>query len=86
MKTYTKGNVIIEDIEIGDIHYEYGLGTGIKVEVITEPVFDEDKGGWRWKSKHLATGKEINYFVNPKYSSYGPNLYDYEAYRGIKLK
>lgn len=31
--TYTKGNVIVEKIKIGDIHYEYEYGIGIKSEV-----------------------------------------------------
>jgi len=37
MKTYTKGNVIVEEIKVGDIHYEYELGVGIKCEVTTLP-------------------------------------------------
>ena len=79
-KTHTRGNVIVEDIKIGDIHYEYGrYGVGIKVEVITKPVRDED-GMWAWKSKNLNSGEEIEYGVNEKYVHYGPNLYDYEAY------
>jgi hypothetical protein len=28
--TRTRGNVIIENIKVGDIHYEYELGLGIK--------------------------------------------------------
>lgn len=32
--TMTKGNVVIESIKIGDIHYEYDYGCGVKVEVI----------------------------------------------------
>jgi hypothetical protein len=51
---------------------------GVKVEVISAPVFIDD--GWQWKSKRVSDGKEIDYFVHPKYTHYGPNLYDYEAY------
>ena len=40
--TYTKGNIIVENIKIGDIHYEYGYGLGIKVEVISLPVREGD--------------------------------------------
>jgi hypothetical protein len=29
----------------------------------------------------LGSGKEIDYLVNPKYSHYSSNLYDYEAYK-----
>jgi len=29
----------------------------------------------------VSTGKEINYLVDPKYSHYSANLYDYEAYK-----
>ena len=80
MKTFTKGNVIVEDIKIGDIHYEYDLGLGIKCEVITLPVKNADNQ-YEWKSKNLNSGKIINYLVDPKYSHYAPNLYDYEAYK-----
>ena len=79
--TYTKGNVIVENIKIGDIHYEYDLGLGIKCEVITLPQLSEDGEYWLWKSKNLTSGKEIDYGVNIKISHYGPNLYDYEAYK-----
>jgi hypothetical protein len=78
--TRTKGNVIIEDIKVGDIHYEYELGLGIKCEVLTKPTLTKD-GNWIWKSKNLNSGQEINYFVNPKYPHYSVNLYDYEAYK-----
>ena len=81
-KTFTKGNIIVEDIKIGDIHYEFGYGTGIKVEVTSKPKWDEKNEGWEWDSKVISTGKTINCFVNPKYSHYGPNLYDYIAYAG----
>ena len=79
MKTYTKGNVIVEDIKVGDIHYEYEYGVGIKSEVITKPVQDKD-GMWEWNSKSVNSGEVIHYGVHPEYSHYGPNLYDYEAY------
>jgi len=77
--THTKGNVIVEEIEVGDIHYEYNLGLGIKTEVLTKPKLDEG-GNWIWKSKNVNSDKEIDYLVNPKYLHYSANLYDYEAY------
>lgn len=77
--TYTKGNVIVENIKIGDIHYEYEYGIGIKCEVISMPVRDSD-GLWEWQSKNVNGGAIINYAVHEKYSHYGPNLYDHEAY------
>lgn len=79
MKTMTKGNVIVEDIKIGDIHYEFGYGMGIKCKVLTLPVRDES-GYWTWKSKNIKTGSEITYGVREGLSHYAPNLYDYEAY------
>ena len=84
MKTYTRGNVIVEDIKIGDIHYEYDYGMCIKPEVIALPMKDEDEN-WVWQSKHLKTGDTINYMVNPMYSHYSMKLYDYEAYDGCKM-
>lgn len=80
MATTTKGNVIVENIKIGDIHYEFEYNVGIKSEVISLPVRDED-GYWTWKSKSLKNpDRIIDYGVHEKYSHYGPNLYDYEAY------
>ena len=79
MKTHTRGNVIVEDIKIGDIHqYEYNLG--IKVEVISLPVRSE-KGEWRWQSKQISTGRIIDYLVVEEWSHYSAKLYDYEAYK-----
>lgn len=78
-KILTKGDVEVQNIKIGDIHYEYGYGLGIKSEVITLPVRDND-GYWTWKSKNCTTGQEIDYGVSEEYPHYGPNLYDYEAY------
>ncbi len=79
MATRTKGNVIVEDIKIGDIHYEYEYGIGVKVEVLTLPERNEE-GYWSWKSKNVNTGEEIKYGVHEEYSHYSSNLYDYEAY------
>lgn len=81
--TRTKGNVIVEQIIIGDIHYEYSMGMGVKVEVITHPVRDET-GYWTWKSRNVNGSGVINYGVREGMSHYAPNLYDYEAYRGVK--
>jgi hypothetical protein len=79
-RTLTKGNVIVEDTRIGDIHYEYEYGMGVKCEVITLPALNED-GQWEWKSRNLNSGREISYLVDPKYAHYSANLYDYEAYQ-----
>ena len=82
-KTLTKGDVVVEDIKIGDIHYEFDYGLGVKSEVITTPVRD-DRGYWSWKSKNTKTGDIIDYGVTEDLSHYAPNLYTYEAYTGIK--
>ena len=82
-KVFTKGNVVVNKIKVGDIHYEYEFGMGIKCEVITQPVRTEN-GVWTWESKKLNDGKKIEYLVVENFSHYGPNLYDYEAYPGIK--
>ena len=82
MKTYTGGNVIVEEIKVGDIHYEYEWNVGIKCEVITLPKLNES-GQYEWKSKNINSGKIIDYLVDPKYSHYSSNLYDYEAYNVI---
>lgn len=79
MKTYTKGNVIVEEIKVGDIHYEYEWGVELKTTVQTLPVLKDGK--YTWKSI-TDEGKIINYVVDPKYPScYSVNLYDYQAYK-----
>ena len=78
-KTLTKGNIVVEDIKIGDVQYEYEYGVGIKSTVITLPVRDDD-GYWTWKNKQ-ESGSIINYGVREGFSHYAPNLYDYEAYQ-----
>lgn len=76
----TKGNVIVNEIKIGDIHYEYDMGLGFKSKVLTKPV-QNDKDHWEWDSENLTTGKTIHYMVNPKFPAcYAVNLYNYEAY------
>lgn len=80
MTTMTRGNVIVENIKVGDTHYEYEYNLGIKCEVVTLPVRDSE-GYWTWKSKNLTTGKEIIYGVREGMSHYSSNLYDYEAYK-----
>ncbi len=76
----TKGNVIIENIKIGDIHYEYGYGMCIKSKVLTLPTRNKN-GLWVWTSLNLTTNKEIRYAVSEDYIHYSSNLYDYEAYK-----
>lgn len=85
MKTKTRGNVIVEDIKAGDIHYEYDMGMGIKCQVETLPVLKD--GSWTWKSKNLTSGAIIDYSTldvnseNYQFSQqFGIKLYDYEAY------
>ncbi len=76
----TRGNVIVEEIKVGDIHYEYECGLGIKCEVITQPIRNEN-GYWSWKSRNLLSGTEISYGVKEGLEHYSSNLYNYEAYK-----
>ena len=83
----TKGGIILENIKIGDIHYEYEYGFYMKSKVITIPIKEEREDGdhyWSWQSESLSNGKIINYGTSEKNNHYGPNLYDYEAYMGCK--
>lgn len=79
-RTHTRGNVIVEDIKIGDIHYEYDYGCGIKCEVISLPKRNDDNQ-WEWNSKNLNSAEEIYYLVDPEYYHYSSKLYDYDAYQ-----
>lgn len=59
-RIFTKGDVEVQNIKIGDIHWEYEMGFYAKVEVITLPEKNVDEDGdtqWRWKSKLLEDGK-----------------------------
>lgn len=84
MKTHTKGDVIVEDIKIGDVHYEYEYGQELVVTVKTLPVKEEreDDNYWTWTSE-TKEGKVVEYGVSDKYSHYGPNIYTYPAYRTL---
>ena len=89
-KATTKGGVVLEDIKIGDIHYEYEYGMCVKsrvIEGIMQTENDEDDDSmWEWKAVHVlpdgTEGRIIHYAVSEKNSHYGPNIYNYEAYSG----
>ncbi len=81
----TKGNIIVNDIQIGDIHYEFDYGFCVRSQVISKPVRDSE-GRWTWQSKHLKTGNIIDYMVTEGFEHYSPNLYDYQAYIGAKYE
>lgn len=83
-KTHTRGNVIVDDIKVGDIHYEFEMGFCIKSEVVTAPKLNEHSQ-WEWQSKKLSNGDVIDYLVSPDYSHYSSKLYDYEAYTGCTM-
>lgn len=80
---FTKGNVKINEIKVGDVHYEYEYGVGIKSVVKTLPQWDSERGIWFWESECCETGNTIPYAQNPDYSHYGINLYDYPAYVSV---
>lgn len=48
----TKGDVIVNKIKIGDIHYEFEYGFGIKTKVLTLPVND-GTGFWTWSAENV---------------------------------
>lgn len=80
MATLTKGDVIVEDIKIGDIQYEYEYSIGIKSVVIELPTRSED-GYWTWRNKNFYNEEHIiTYGVREGLSHYGPNLYTSETY------
>ena len=67
-----KNNIDVEKIQIAeDVLEIYGDIYGC---------VDGNYRDWVWKSRNVTTGNEIDYLVNPKYTHYSPNLYDYEAY------
>ncbi len=81
--TRTNGNIIVEEIKIGDIHYEFEHGFCVKSKVLTLPTKNQE-GNWIWTSENVNSGKVMEYMVNPNYPHYSVNLYDFEAYMGMK--
>jgi hypothetical protein len=81
-KVRTSGDVIVNEIKIGDIHYEYNYRMEIKTEVVSKPNRDND-GLWSWKSKR-RNGDIQEYSVHERYVHYAPKLYTYQAYKGMK--
>jgi len=79
--THTRGNIIIENIKAGDVHYEFEYNLCLKVTVLTTPLLNGDT--WSWISED-GRGKQIDYVVTKGYSHYAPKLYDYIAYKGCK--
>ena len=76
-RSLIRGNVIVEDIRIGDIHYEYEYGMGIKCKVITLHVLNEENQ-WEWRNINVNNKREISYLADPKYVHHSANIYDYE--------
>jgi len=91
-RIYTRGNVEVQNIKVGDIHYEFEYGCYIKCKVISLPISTPNSDGtpyWTWKSEYINTdgtmsGKIIDYGVDPEYSHYSSKLYDHEAYAGCQ--
>ena len=84
----TRGNVVVNNLKVGDIIYEFEHGLMVKSKVKTAP--KETEGYWGWESVKLdennqETDEIIDYGVREGFSHYAPNLYDYEAYKGCKL-
>lgn len=73
----TKGDVVVDNIKIGDILYEFGYGVFIESEVISTPVPERRKDYvyWTWQSRNTLTGEIINYGVSDIYPQYAPNIY-----------
>lgn len=85
----TKGDVICDDIKIGDIHIENVYGQALKVQVITEPERFDNGGNdaYKWQSKVVGGRRDnevIDYLVTSGFSHYGPELYHYQESKEIR--
>lgn len=80
----TKGNIIIEELEVGDITYEFEYGMCSVCEVLTKPKLEGEI--YKWKAKNIHTGEVISYGQNINFPHYGLKLYDFPAYHGCKIK
>ena len=79
----TRGNVIVNEIKVGDIHYEYQYGYQTIVKVITAPEKDIN-GLWKWQSMVIETEEIVDYATHEDYPQYAPKIYTYEAYMSSK--
>ncbi len=83
-RIYTKGNVEVQNIKLGDVQYEFGYGQELKSTVIELPR-EVEPGYWQWKNK-TDNHQEIVYGVRENMGHYGPNIYTYRAYKTINHK
>lgn len=74
VRILTRGDVQVNDIEVGDTLYELDMGRVITSVVKTSPERDSE-GEWRWISVNILTGRDIHYLVSEKYPEYAPKLY-----------
>lgn len=94
-RIFTKGNVEIQNIKVGDIHWEFFNGFYIKSKVLTSPKKEKRKEDnyYTWESEVVETttnkelGSIIKYGQSDSYPHYGLNIYDHPAYMipGIDL-
>lgn len=83
-KVTTRGDVIVNEIRVGDTIYEYGYGEEAKTTVKTLPTRNED-GLWEWLGE-TEDGSEVRYAVHEDFPHYAPKLYTYPAYGiGVNL-
>ena len=69
----TRGNVIVNDLKIGDEIVEIEYGNRIVTRVKTLPKRNED-GLWEWKGE-TPNDAIVDYAVHEDYPHYAPNLY-----------
>lgn len=71
---YIKPETLIE----GQFFYENGYGVSILFIVTEAPVYVDDgengKVGWVWKARAVADGEIVDFFNNPKYPAYAPEI------------
>lgn len=78
MKTYTGGDIIVENIKVGDVQWEIEYGKAIKVEVLSLPQLSNNQ--YTWQSKVLSNGEIIEYLVTIGHTHYAPKLYSSNIY------
>ena len=77
METKTNGNIIVENINVGDVHYEHRNGLCVKSVVTSKPTLNDD-GFWVWESKNVFSGEILKYNASGTYTEYNPVIYDHE--------
>jgi hypothetical protein len=75
----TRGDVVVNNLKVDDIIYEFEYNLVIVAKVTTTPLRSPD-GYWTFDAVNTLNSRVINYAMDENLSHYAPKLYTYMAY------